>query len=111
MGQLELPRAGQPPSSNPCLEDQSVRAVVSRGGRPDLAGDALHDVEAPTLMIVGGRDPRILEANRLASREMSADHHIEVIPGATHLFEEPGALERVAELAAAWFTEHLGQTA
>ena len=90
--------------------DQSVRAVVSRGGRPDLAGDALHDVEAPTLMIVGGRDPRILEANRMASREMSVDQHIEVIPGATHLFEEPGALERVAELAAAWFTEHLGRT-
>jgi putative phosphoribosyl transferase len=89
--------------------DQSVRAVVSRGGRPDLAGDALHDVEAPTLMIVGGRDPRILEANQLASRELSAPHRIEVIPGATHLFEEPGALERVAALAAAWFGEHLKQ--
>jgi putative phosphoribosyl transferase len=87
--------------------DESVRAVVSRGGRPDLAGDALHDVNAPTLMIVGGRDPRILEANRLASRELSVPHHIEVIPGATHLFEEPGALERVAELAAAWFGVHL----
>jgi dienelactone hydrolase len=87
--------------------DESVQAVVSRGGRPDLAGDALHDVEAPTLMIVGGRDPRILEANRKASSELSAPHHIEVIPGATHLFEEPGALERVAELAAAWFGEHL----
>jgi putative phosphoribosyl transferase len=87
--------------------DQSVRAVVSRGGRPDLAGDALHDVEAPTLMIVGGRDPRILKANQLASRELSAPHRIEVIPGATHLFEEPGALERVAALAAAWFGEHV----
>jgi putative phosphoribosyl transferase len=87
--------------------DESVRAVVSRGGRPDLAGDALHDVEAPTLMIVGGRDPRILEANRLASRDLAAPHHIEVIPGATHLFEEPGALERVAALAAAWFGQHL----
>jgi putative phosphoribosyl transferase len=87
--------------------DESVRAVVSRGGRPDLAGDALHDVVAPTLMIVGGRDPRILEANRQASREMAAPHHIEVIPGATHLFEEPGALERVAALAAAWFGEHV----
>jgi putative phosphoribosyl transferase len=87
--------------------DESVRAVVSRGGRPDLAGDALHDVAAPTLMIVGGRDPRILEANRQASRELAAPHHIEVIPGATHLFEEPGALERVAALAAAWFGEHL----
>ncbi len=87
--------------------DESVRAVVSRGGRPDLAGDALHDVQAPTLMIVGGRDPRILEANRLASRELAAPHHIEIIPGATHLFEEPGALERVAALASAWFSEHL----
>jgi putative phosphoribosyl transferase len=87
--------------------DESVRAVVSRGGRPDLAGDALHDVEAPTLMIVGGRDPRILEANRLASRELSAPHRITVIPGATHLFEEPGALEKVAELAADWFGAHL----
>jgi dienelactone hydrolase len=89
--------------------DQSVRAVVSRGGRPDLAGDALHDVEAPTLMIVGGRDPKIHEANQVASRELSAPHHIEVIPGATHLFEEPGALERVAALAAAWFGDHLKQ--
>jgi putative phosphoribosyl transferase len=87
--------------------DESVRAVVSRGGRPDLAGDALHDVSAPTLMIVGGRDPRILEANRQASRELSAPHRITVIPGATHLFEEPGALERVAALAADWFGQHL----
>jgi pimeloyl-ACP methyl ester carboxylesterase len=86
-----------------------VRAVVSRGGRPDLAGDALHDVAAPTLMIVGGRDPKILEANKLASRELSALHRIEIIPGATHLFEEPGALERVAALAAAWFGEHVKQ--
>jgi putative phosphoribosyl transferase len=89
--------------------DQSVRAVVSRGGRPDLAGDALHDVEAPTLMIIGGRDPKILEANQLASRELLAPHRIEIIPGATHLFEEPGALERVAALAAAWFDEHVKQ--
>jgi len=87
--------------------EPSVRAVVSRGGRPDLAGDALHDAEAPTLMIVGGRDPRILKANRLASRELSARHRIVVIPGATHLFEEPGALERVAALATEWFKEHL----
>jgi len=87
--------------------DESVRAVVSRGGRPDLAGDALHDVAAPTLMIVGGRDPRILEANRQAGRELPAPHRITVIPGATHLFEEPGALERVAALAADWFGQHL----
>jgi putative phosphoribosyl transferase len=87
--------------------EPSVRAVVSRGGRPDLAGDALHDVEAPTLMIVGGRDRRILDANRLASRELSAPHRIKVIRGATHLFEEPGALERVAALAATWFEEYV----
>jgi len=87
--------------------DESVRAVVSRGGRPDLAGDALHDVQAPTLMIVGGRDPRILEANRQASAELAAAHRITVVEGATHLFEEPGALERVAALAADWFGEHL----
>ncbi len=87
--------------------DESVRAVVSRGGRPDLAGDALRDVKAPTLMIVGGRDPRILEANRQASRELAVPHRITVIPGATHLFEEPGALEKVAVLAANWFGQHL----
>jgi putative phosphoribosyl transferase len=87
--------------------DQSVRAVVSRGGRPDLAGDALHDVEAPTLMVVGERDPRIIEANHQAIRELAAPHRIVVIPGATHLFEEPGALEQVAELAAAWFKEYV----
>ena len=87
--------------------DESVRAVVSRGGRPDLAGDALRDVNAPTLMIVGGRDPRILEANRRASRELAVPHRITVIPGATHLFEEPGALKKVADLAANWFGQHL----
>ena len=87
--------------------DESVRAVVSRGGRPDLAGDALRDVKAPTLMIVGGRDQRILEANRQASRELAVPHRITVIPGATHLFEEPGALEKVAVLAANWFGQHL----
>jgi dienelactone hydrolase len=89
--------------------DQSVRAVVSRGGRPDLAGDALARVTAPTLLIVGGRDPRVLEANRQASRRLAAPHRIVVIPEATHLFEEPGALEQVAALATAWFAEHLKQ--
>jgi dipeptidyl aminopeptidase/acylaminoacyl peptidase len=88
--------------------DQSVRAVVSRGGRPDLAGDALTRVTAPTLLIVGGRDdPRVLEANRQASRRLAAPYRIVVIPEATHLFEEPGALEQVAALATAWFAEHL----
>jgi putative phosphoribosyl transferase len=88
-------------------QDQSVRAVVSRGGRPDLAGDALRGVSAPTLLIVGGRDVFVLELNRQASQQMSVQHRIEVIPGATHLFEEPGALERVAELATDWFTKYL----
>jgi putative phosphoribosyl transferase len=87
--------------------DQSVRAVVSRGGRPDLAGDALHDVMAPTLLIVGGRDPRILAANEQAIEQLAAPYQFVVIRGATHLFEEPGALERVAALAAAWFDQHL----
>lgn len=89
--------------------DPSVRAVVSRGGRPDLAGDALRDVEAPTLLIVGGRDPRIIEANELAIKQLSAPYQLVVIQGATHLFEEAGALERVAALAAAWFDQHLKQ--
>ncbi|KUH87604.1 MULTISPECIES: alpha/beta family hydrolase [unclassified Mycobacterium] len=87
--------------------DESVRAVVSRGGRPDLAGDALRDVTAPTLMLVGERDTRIMAANEQASRELAGPHRIVVIPGATHLFEEPGALERVAALAGDWFAEHL----
>jgi putative phosphoribosyl transferase len=89
--------------------DQSVRAVVSRGGRPDLAGEALQRVSAPTLLIVGGRDPRILDANQQAIEQLSAPYQLVVIRGATHLFEEPGALERVAALAAAWFDQHLKQ--
>jgi putative phosphoribosyl transferase len=89
--------------------DQSVRAVVSRGGRPDLAGEALQRVSAPTLLIVGGRDPRILDANQQAIEQLSAPYQFVVIRGATHLFEEPGALERVAALAAAWFDQHLKQ--
>jgi putative phosphoribosyl transferase len=87
--------------------DESVRAVVSRGGRPDLAGDALHDVTAPTLLIVGGRDPRILDANEQAMQQLSAPYQLVVVHGATHLFEEPGALERVAALAGAWFEKYL----
>ena len=84
-----------------------VGAVVSRGGRPDLAGDALPRVRAPTLLIVGERDPHVLDLNRRALDELTAEKHLEVVPHATHLFEEPGALERVAELAARWFREHL----
>jgi putative phosphoribosyl transferase len=86
---------------------ESVEAVVSRGGRPDLAGDALPRVKAPTLLIVGGDDVEVLELNRRAGRAMRAPHKIEVVPGATHLFEEPGKLEEVARLACQWFTQHL----
>jgi putative phosphoribosyl transferase len=84
-----------------------VGAVVSRGGRPDLADAALPIVTAPTLLIVGGADRQVLELNREAAARMRCEHRLEVIPGATHLFEEPGALEQVAELAADWFRTHL----
>lgn len=87
-----------------------VAAVVSRGGRPDLAGDALEQVEAPTLLIVGGEDLQVLELNRAAARRMRAETRIIVITGAGHLFEEEGALEQVAELAAAWIVEHLARS-
>jgi dienelactone hydrolase len=80
-----------------------VRAVVSRGGRPDLAGDALPRVRAPTLLIVGALDPVVLDLNRRALEQLTVEKRLEVVPNATHLFEEPGALERVAELARGWF--------
>jgi putative phosphoribosyl transferase len=83
-----------------------TRAVVSRGGRPDLAGRALPMVKAPTLLIVGGHDEAVIEMNRDAMRQMTVPVELEIIPGATHLFEEPGTLERVMELAAAWFHRH-----
>jgi putative phosphoribosyl transferase len=85
----------------------TVGAVVSRGGRPDLAGDALGLVRAPTLLIVGGEDTAVLELNRDALERVRSEKSLEVVPGATHLFEEPGALERVAKLAREWFTRHL----
>jgi dienelactone hydrolase len=84
-----------------------VSAVVSRGGRPDLAGDALRHVEAPTLLIVGGNDTPVIEMNQDAVRLMHCVHRLHIIPGATHLFEEPGKLERVAQLARDWFRQHL----
>ncbi len=84
-----------------------IDAVVSRGGRPDLAGAALADVRAPTLLIVGGRDDIVLELNRQAQAAMRTECRLVVVPGATHLFEEPGTLEQVAELACHWFVEHL----
>lgn len=84
-----------------------VSAVVSRGGRPDLAGDSLESVRAPTLLIVGGSDPIVLDLNRQAYERLTCEKQLEVVPGATHLFEEPGALERVAGLARSWFSRHL----
>jgi dienelactone hydrolase len=84
-----------------------VRAIVSRGGRPDLAGPALRQVRAPTLFIVGGADELVLELNRRALEVLPGEKQLAVVPGATHLFEEPGALEEVARLAAEWFTRHL----
>ena len=86
-----------------------VHAVVSRGGRPDLAGDALALVEAPTLLIVGGADPVVLDLNQKAMAQMHCPKELQVIPGATHLFEEPGALGKVARLARDWFLEKLGR--
>ena len=86
-----------------------VRAVVSRGGRPDLAGRALANVLAPTLLIVGGRDPVVLDLNRRAQAAIPGTCELTVVPGATHLFEEPGSLERVAELARDWFLDHLSR--
>jgi len=84
-----------------------VLAVVSRGGRPDLAGDALPAVRAPTLLIVGGDDRSVIELNRQAMAFMKARVELEIVPGATHLFEEPGTLEEVARLARDWFLNHL----
>lgn len=86
---------------------EEVGAVVSRGGRPDLAADALDSVESPTLLIVGGRDTQVIELNEIARSHLDCENKIEIVPGASHLFEEPGALDQVAELAAKWFTEHL----
>ena len=87
------------------MEFDRIAAVVSRGGRPDLASAWLEEVRAPTLLIVGGKDDSVLQINRQAATRLVAPHWLEVIPGATHLFEEPGALDRVARLAAAWFLE------
>ena len=84
-----------------------VAAVVSRGGRPDLAGEALPHVQAPTLLIVGGDDEPVIGLNNEALAQLRCEKRLEIVPGATHLFEEPGTLERVAELARDWLTRHL----
>jgi putative phosphoribosyl transferase len=86
---------------------ETVGAVVSRGGRPDLAGEALARVRAPTLLIVGGADTQVIALNRQSMAQMSAPVNLEIIPGASHLFEEPGALEQVARLARNWFERYL----
>ncbi|MDC4227286.1 MAG: dienelactone hydrolase family protein [Candidatus Manganitrophus sp.] len=84
-----------------------IGAIVSRGGRPDLAGPALGEVRAPTLLIVGGEDRQVIELNKEAMARMRAPAELKIIPGATHLFEEPGALEQVAQLASEWFVRYL----
>lgn len=84
-----------------------VAAVVSRGGRPDMAEDALDKVECPTLLIVGGHDDTVVELNRKAMARMHCSKKLHIVPGATHLFEEPGTLEQVATVAAEWFVEHM----
>jgi dienelactone hydrolase len=89
-------------------DEPSVAAVVSRGGRPDLAGDALQRVRAPTLLIVGGLDYGVIELNRSAQQLLRCRNRLDIVPGATHLFEEPGTLESVVERATAWFIEYLG---
>jgi len=85
----------------------SVGAVVSRGGRPDLAGDALPQVKSPTLLIVGGLDYPVIEMNEAAFARLRCEKELKIVPGATHLFEEPGTLEQVSDLAAQWFRRHL----
>jgi pimeloyl-ACP methyl ester carboxylesterase len=90
---------------------EHVRAVVSRGGRPDLAGRDLEKVEAPTLRIVGSKDPEVLALNQAALAQMHCERELVIVPGATHLFEEPGALDEVARLARDWFLHHLVRAA
>jgi putative phosphoribosyl transferase len=87
---------------------EEIGAVVSRGGRPDLAGDALAKVKSPTLLIVGGLDYAVIRMNEDAYRQLRCERELRIVPEATHLFEEPGALEEVAHLAAEWFQRHLG---
>jgi pimeloyl-ACP methyl ester carboxylesterase len=86
---------------------REIAAIVSRGGRPDMAGAALAQIQAPTLLIVGGSDIGVLELNEDAYAELNCTKHLHIVPGATHLFEEPGTLDEVVEAAGAWFTQHL----
>jgi dienelactone hydrolase len=89
------------------LLDENIRAVVSRGGRPDLAGHALQKVKAPTLLIIGSLDTRVADLNQSAYKELKCEKKIEFVEGASHLFEEPGTLHKAATLAADWFERHL----
>jgi putative phosphoribosyl transferase len=91
------------------FDDANVGAIVSRGGRPDLAGNVLQRVTAPVLLIVGSDDPDVLGLNRAAAERIRGETRVEVVPGATHLFEEPGAMEIVADLATSWFVRNLGE--
>jgi putative phosphoribosyl transferase len=102
--------APQPLVAAAMLPDE-ISAIVSRGGRPDLAGEYLRGVRAPTLLIVGGADRQVIGLNRQASAMMTAERELAIVPQATHLFEEPGALEEVARLSRAWFQRHLGTRA
>jgi putative phosphoribosyl transferase len=89
---------------------QRIEAVVSRGGRPDLAGAALSSVAAPVLLIVGGGDTPVIDLNRKALEHLACEKKLEIVPGASHLFEEPGAIEQVSKLAASWFDQYLGRS-
>jgi fermentation-respiration switch protein FrsA (DUF1100 family) len=104
---LGQPHLGPPDPVHPY---PSIAAVVSRGGRPDLAGvSALHGVTAPTLLIVGGRDEAVIDLNRQAFAQLHCPRELAIVPGATHLFEEPGALEEVARLAGIWFAGYFAR--
>ena len=88
-------------------QDPAIRAIVSRGGRPDLAGDLLPTVTAPTLLLVGGEDHGVIELNESALERLTSIKSLVIVPGATHLFEEPGALDEVAHFATGWFVKYL----
>ncbi len=108
-GDLNLPAGAGAALVAAAARGQRVGAIVSRGGRPDLTGDALRRVEAPTLLIVGGRDQPVIDLNRAALEVLGRRARLEIVEGATHLFEEAGALDQVVHLAGEWFLTHLGQ--
>jgi hypothetical protein len=86
---------------------EAVRAIVSRGGRPDLALNVLPEVKPPVLLVVGGKDVEVIEMNRQAAKKLTTEHELVIVPGASHLFEEPGKLDIVADLARSWFAQHM----